>query len=215
MDNNVDEKYYIGEKTLAKFIRNNQDCINKGTGYRFASDENCNGVAKAITIKPGNRMQDKFIKQVGNLFDDKERGFKNPQTGRVYDVEGLSPTLNTMQGGGREPKVIQINPEKSSGGKQPYQQDRIYDINGIKDTLGTTNVGNIIQDYRIRKLTERECFRLIGLSEDNIDKIQSANISKTQQYKMAGNSIVVDCLYYIFKSLFYGNQNEETQPTLF
>lgn len=55
--------------------------------------------------------------------------------------------------------------------------------------------------YRIRKLTPRECFRLMGVSESDIDKIQGAGISNTQQYKMAGNSIVVDVLYFIFKNL--------------
>lgn len=56
--------------------------------------------------------------------------------------------------------------------------------------------------YRIRKLTERECFRLMGVEDADIDKIQAANISKTQQYKMAGNSIVVDVLYHIFRKMF-------------
>ena len=57
-------------------------------------------------------------------------------------------------------------------------------------------------DFRIRKLTERECFRLMGVDEADIDKIQAAGISKSQQYKMAGNSIVVHVLYHIFKNLF-------------
>ena len=56
--------------------------------------------------------------------------------------------------------------------------------------------------YRIRKLTPRECFRLMGVTETNIDKIQQSGISNRQQYKMAGNSIVVDVLYYIFKNMF-------------
>ena len=57
-------------------------------------------------------------------------------------------------------------------------------------------------DFRIRKLTPRECFRLMGMREDDIDKIQATGISNTQQYKMAGNSIVVDVLEAIFKNLF-------------
>lgn len=67
---------------------------------------------------------------------------------------------------------------------------------------------------KIRKLTERECFRLMGVDDADIDKIQSAGISMTQQYKMAGNSIVVDVLYHIFRKLIvdtkadYGTQLE-------
>ena len=57
-------------------------------------------------------------------------------------------------------------------------------------------------DFRIRKLTPRECFRLMDVDEENIDKIQNAGISSTQQYKMAGNSIVVSCLVEIFRQMF-------------
>ena len=69
--------------------------------------------------------------------------------------------------------------------------------------------------YRIRKLSPRECFRLMGVSESDIDKIQAAGISKTQQYKMAGNSIVVDVLYYIFRSLFVEKRRKTGQLSLF
>ena len=54
----------------------------------------------------------------------------------------------------------------------------------------------------LRKLTPRECFRLMGLSDDDINKIQSVDIANTQQYKMAGNSIVVPVLEGIFRELF-------------
>ena len=60
--------------------------------------------------------------------------------------------------------------------------------------------------YRIRKLTPRECFRLMSVSEENIDKIQAAGISNTQQYKMTGNSIDVNTLSKIFEQLFRFNQ---------
>lgn len=56
--------------------------------------------------------------------------------------------------------------------------------------------------YRIRKLTSRECFRLMGVSDSDINKIKEANISESQQYKMAGNSIVVQVLEGIFTQMF-------------
>ena len=84
---------------------------------------------------------------------------------RVYSTDKLAPALTTMQGGLREPKILETN-------------------------------------YKVRKLTPRECFRLMGMRDDDIDKIQQAGISNTQQYKMAGNSIVVDVLEAIFKNLF-------------
>ena len=56
--------------------------------------------------------------------------------------------------------------------------------------------------FRIRKLTPRECFRLMGVDDADIDKIQAAGISNSSQYKLAGNSIVVDNLYHIFRKMF-------------
>ena len=104
------------------------------------------------------------ILQVGNIV--KTGQFDNPQRGRIYDPDGLSPTLNTCSGGGLEPKFI----------------DRSC------------------VDVRIRKLTPRECFRLMGFTDDDFDKIKG--ISNSQLYKMAGNSIVVNVLEAIFKQLF-------------
>lgn len=54
----------------------------------------------------------------------------------------------------------------------------------------------------VRKLTERECFRLMGVDEKDIDILGTCGVSKTAQYRMAGNSIVVDVLYHIFKKAF-------------
>lgn len=104
------------------------------------------------------------ILQVGNIV--KTGQFDNPQRGRIYDPDGLAPTLNTCSGGGLEPKFI----------------DRSC------------------VDVRIRKLTPRECFRLMGFADDDFDKIKG--ISNSQLYKMAGNSIVVNVLTEIFKELF-------------
>ena len=57
-------------------------------------------------------------------------------------------------------------------------------------------------EYKIRKITPREAFRLMGMKDSDIDKIQQAGLSNSQQYKIAGNSIVVDVLEGIFKELF-------------
>ena len=63
--------------------------------------------------------------------------------------------------------------------------------------------------YCFRRLTERECFRLQGVPDSYIDKIQGAGISGTQQYHMAGNSICVDVLTGIFTNLFKGCEKPE------
>lgn len=63
--------------------------------------------------------------------------------------------------------------------------------------------------YRIRKLTPRECFRLMDVKESDIDKIQSAGVSESQQYKCAGNSIVVACMFHIFENLLVKNETPD------
>lgn len=68
---------------------------------------------------------------------------------------------------------------------------------------------------RIRKLTPKECFRLMDVEDKYIDKIQSAGISKSQQYKLAGNSIVVNCMYHIFENLFGNAVPANQQLVLF
>lgn len=62
-------------------------------------------------------------------------------------------------------------------------------------------MGTLTEDMRIRKLTPRECWRLMGFSDEDFDKAKAAGISDTQLYKQAGNSIVVDVLMAIFKEL--------------
>ena len=56
--------------------------------------------------------------------------------------------------------------------------------------------------FRIRKLTERECFRLMDVDDKDIDKIQATGLSKSAQYKLAGNSVVVNVLFHLFRKLF-------------
>ncbi len=70
------------------------------------------------------------------------------------------------------------------------------------------------RDYRIRKLTPKECFRLMGVADTDSDKM-IAVLSKSRCYQVAGNSIVVDVLAAIFDQLFNGNKNTNQQTELF
>ena len=77
--------------------------------------------------------------------------------------------------------------------------NRVYDVDALAPTMQTCGGGNrepkIVEPaFRIRKLTPRECFRLMDVSDKDIDTIQAAGISDSQQYKLAGNSIVVNVL---------------------
>lgn len=69
--------------------------------------------------------------------------------------------------------------------------------------------------FRIRKLTPRECFRLMGVDDADIDKIYASGVSNSAQYKLAGNSIVVDVLFHLFRKMFIETDAENAQLTLF
>lgn len=66
----------------------------------------------------------------------------------------------------------------------------------------------------VRKLTERECFRLMDVDDDRIDQIRDSGVSRSSQYKLAGNSIVVNVLYHILRKLLVEKENENQQLTL-
>ena len=71
---------------------------------------------------------------------------------------------------------------------------------------GEVPIGAVIvkNNFRIRKLTPKECWRLMGIDDECFDKAEQVN-SNSQLYKQAGNGIVVNVLYYIFKELFKDN----------
>lgn len=123
-----------------------------------------------------------------------EQGYIEVEPGGLFD--GSYPKSTTRRG--RVQDGGKTSPTLMASGEAPC----LYE-------------GKQEQIYRIRKLTERECFRLMGVSESNIDKIQQSGISKTQQYKMAGNSIVVDVLEHIFRKMFVDTGQESQQLSLF
>jgi site-specific DNA-cytosine methylase len=124
----------------------------------------------------------------------------------------MANTLDTGCNQGVVVSPLNSNGDCSRTIKAQYQQSSRANFMR-QDGLGATGV--IETTYRIRKLTPRECFRLMGVDDNDIDKIQAAGISNSQQYKLAGNSIVVDVLYHIFRKAFCETHNENIQQTLF
>lgn len=143
-----------------------------------------------------------------NVLGSLEAKFES--TNRIYDVGGggCSPTLSTMQGGNREPKVIVAmrgrnpdNPSDRTTGS-PTEQRLEPNMSGTSNCLTSVQKDNLVLEpkYRIRKLTPRECGRLMGVSDEDISKMAAVN-SNTQLYKQFGNSIVVDVMCEMFKNL--------------
>lgn len=188
LEDKVDEKYYLSKEISSKYIP----------------------VSESGNVK-GKLVMDKWQDNMK----------------RIYDIEKYSPALNTMQGGNTEPKIIEdfyrnrpvreykdVCPTLRSeriglkviGNYMPSNHDasRIVDSNGlaptVKENHGTVTATNV--DYKIRKLTPKECWRLMGFADEDFEKAQNIPTSNTQLYKQAGNSIVVDVLEKIFKNLF-------------
>lgn len=123
-----------------------------------------------------------------------EQGYVEVPQGSIFD--GSYPNSKTRRG--RLQDGGQTSPTLMASGESPCYYE------GVKEST-----------YRIRKLTPRECFRLMGVSETNIDKIQQSGVSQSQKYKMAGNSIVVDVLEHIFRKMFIDTGQESQQLSLF
>lgn len=319
LEDKVDEKFYLSDDKVQKFLSN----FNQSEFPVTTKNSNTVSTIRATYYKNGERnvceniengngyegiVESNNVKQIGNISEGNS-SWGNPQTGRIYSADGISPTLNTCGGGQREPKIVQvgnINPSgkgmngnifssdglaptvttnKGEGSKvlipQATKQGYIEcEIGGVADlsypnsktrrgrvqdgghisptitatetdvcrietkerfykqaleTFGGSNAdyGDTIdaynkrvnqsgfsptittrpegfktailpvtKDIRIRKLTPKETWRLMGFSDQDFDTVSNVGISKSQLYKQAGNSIVVDVLYYIYVELY-------------
>ena len=291
LENEVDEKYYLTDKGIGRLIKKNnkllKDCENPNissciiAGYHKMSGNNNQYIAESNNVE-----------RVAGLFDTEKT---KHQAGSVYNPNGLSPTLTTMDNGGHKQPYILVREATKKGYteamegdsinvsypnsitkrgrvgkkvsqtiltspnmatviesprpiclnnsyKQPSIQDRIYDTEGIATAITasqfrpsiaerkmfnpynkkeitdiaptqtascgstTSSAAVLISEdgnhlMKIRKLTPLECWRLMGFDDTDFYKAKSAGISDTQLYKQAGNSIVVNVLEAIFKSL--------------
>lgn len=259
LEENVDEKFYISEDKVQRFLTNlnNEDallydaCQVKREGKSREYNDFCPTLT-ARDYKDPRLVNDNVVKQIGTI-SKCEGNWKNPQVGRIYSTDGCSPTLNTCGGGSHEPKIVQLGNVNPSG---KGMNGNVFDENGLAPTLTTnkgegnkiairqatkkgyiecelggvadlsypesktrrgrvqengqicptitateTGVCRIESPIRIRKLTPKECFRLMGFSDENFEAVEKM-VSNSQLYKQAGNSIVVDVLYYILVELY-------------
>jgi DNA (cytosine-5)-methyltransferase 1 len=174
LESEVDEKYYLNDEYLERFLKSN----------------------------PISNTDIKIIgTTVGNGEGTNCRHW-------VHDVSGIVGALSATDY--KQPKQIAIREATKQGYAIANQGDSINLEHpdsktrrgrvgkGVAQTLTTScNQAVVNNKYRIRKLTVTEVFRLMGLNDDQIIKIQSADISNSQQYKMAGNSIVVQQMAFL------------------
>ena len=217
LEDKVDEKYYLKDYQLENIKKSNYIQNQR----RIQEKEYCDTLC-------ARDWKDPKCVRVGGIFDTEN---SKHQAGSIYDKEGLAPTLDAMQGGWRQPSIIEdklpgaygrdfgskgkIQDKESScdtlqaamgngGGNIPiikeepkievvgnyspsnHDASRIVDKNGlaptVKENHGTITATNI--DYRIRKLTPKECWRLMGFDDEDFEKAAKVN-SNTQLYKQA------------------------------
>lgn len=154
-------------------------------------------------------------KQIAIPNEIKKFGVLQPnfnQSGVVYETDGIAPTIRCYGGGGLEPKI-----RVKEATNQGYAEAEVGDsINlshpnsktrrgrvgkQIANTLLTGESQGVVEpDFRIRKLTPRECWRLQGFPDWAFDKAQEVN-SNSQLYKQAGNSVTVNVIAAIAERL--------------
>lgn len=171
-------------------------------------------------------FQVKVLGQMDNTVDNTLES-----ANRVYDSNAVSPTIPTCCGGGHQPKVLEINCVAMRGQGENNMQQLEINSEDISNSITTVQKDNLVlirketdllQDWvweiqgqkyliRIRKLTPRECWRLMDFSDEDFEKAQAVN-SNTQLYKQAGNSIVKNVLCEVFRQLIEREETNVREP---
>ena len=203
LEQNVDERYYLKEEQVEKLMAWLDREMVPQSG-RVYSSEGISPTLDASAPDHNRRVQ---------IAEPQMLGWTRNERGEITDRHPVS-VANCVTAAKRdntqnyvmEPSVIELPVEKS------HQQDAIQHEDGISRCLVVGSHGNSSfftntavstpQGIRIRRLTERELYRLMDVDEKDIDTLLAAPIPRTQHAKLAGNSIVVACLYHIFRNLF-------------
>lgn len=189
LEKDVDQKFYLTEEQTARLLSK-----TRSFKERFIKNEYSSTLC-ALDYKHPR------VIQVNNPVHSNDR---------IYDPNGVSPTLNTMQGGNRQPFIVASrgrnpsNPSDHTTGS-PTEQRLEPNMDGTSNTLTSVQKDNWVfnpQELSLRKLTPTECFRLMGFFND---KINLGGISNSQRYKLAGNGWDINLVSQIFKQMFRGN----------
>lgn len=185
IDRNVDEKYYLSKDIQEQFVLNIE---------KYDSKNNIGYIPKE-QIPTDNTINDCI--QVGDL-----NHYNYDEMNRVYSKEGCCPTLRTMQGGDRQPRVLEpINPEPD-GMCRTIKAQYAKTSKANFEYTGTYEATGVRENFRIRKLTPTECWKLMGLTENDCSKVKAMGIADSQLYKQAGNGIVTNCVELLAEHLY-------------
>ena len=214
LEKEVEERYYLHDskdKRLAQIVTEQGNKIQHGDMLDTYNQQILHETSATILCGIDSRRHHFVAEEpivLGWVRDEKGNVVKRPPVEVANCVTAakrdntqnyvVEPMIGAFRG--RNPE----NPSERGRSNGMYKQRLEINENGTSNTLTGVQKDNMVIEYgyRIRKLTERECFRLMDMPEEYIDRIQAAGISRSQQYKMAGNSIVVACMYHIWRKLF-------------
>ena len=230
LDKEVDEKYYLSkdiqerfhitDSTFTKNIVGTTKPDFRTIGQRdlvYQQDSIMGALVATDYKQPKQIVETNSCIQVGDL-----NHYNYDEMNRVYSKEGCCPTLRTMQGGDRQPRVLEpiatvieatkkgyaeIYEGDSVNLEQPNSKTRRRRVGKqVAQTLTTScNQGIVeptVQNFRVRKLTPNECWKLMGLSEEDCANAKNIGIADSQLYKQAGNGIVTNCVELLAEHLY-------------
>lgn len=222
LQRNVSEKYAKKKplKEMARCLLANKSFCGGGVLQVIENsmpEEQINAIGYEYALHPENFEKESEMEikceQVGNLTGGKWDKMHDIAK-RVYGTDGLAPTMHTCGCGNLEPKIAE--PLALDEQNKYIRQDGTC---GTLTTDGSSPKHNnrVIEptapNYRIRKLTPKECGRLMGVKDKDIDKI-SKNQSNSSQYHLYGDSIVVPVLVGIFAQMLGLDSETEIRKTV-
>lgn len=213
----VPEKCWLSKERIAKYEEHYERCQKAGNGFGWNPTDGSE-VGKAVTTS-ADRQYSNMLIQCGVLNQPGHECIN-----RVYDANGISPTVTTPSGGGHLPKIkwpagtakgfmeahdgdglVMARPTLARGTVQPQTAPTVTcgNTTGVcvkdpREAVKEALEGNL----RIRYISPLEAWRLQGFSDEAYYKARAVPTSDTQLYKQAGNSIAVPCLTAIFKGMF-------------
>lgn len=161
---------------------------------------------KNLVVKPSEDIS-KTVRSSGRASLDRHTWdlVKTPDVSYCLDANYYKGTTLEQYLKKRRRQVVRVGGIYDKGDRK-HQAGSVYDPSGIAATLSTMQGGNqepiVTGPPKIRRLTPRECWRLMSFDDAAFDRAKATGLSNTQLYKQAGNSIVVSVLEAIFNNLF-------------
>lgn len=188
------------------------------TGGNYAGNVyGISGIAPTINCTGGGNRMPMTLIEIKEI-EPKIAGYTRDSKGKVVkrSLRDTSNTVTTFTGSGCTTDMYVAEPKiAASRGRGEFNQQ--HNALAVPELIMENGclVDREGRRYRIRKLSPTECFRLMDVDDSDIEKMKQAGIAKTNLYKLAGNSIVVSCMYHLFRKLFIEKENESQQLGLF